>query len=158
MWNLFIKEQCQKLVKIDQIRKNVLIHSDWLWMVPNHIRLLKWIKMDENLKCSSNPKELIRVFYSCLAAQRLKIPAPWGPWPVLFVFIHLVLDLNREQNPYLSKYFIKEFVLNLILQAWWLYKSSWVEIRRVCGYGSIGFREWELCLSTYLLVPSITPW
>jgi len=40
-------------------------------------------------------KELVRVFYLSLSAQRLKIPAPWGPWPGLFVFIHLVLDLNR---------------------------------------------------------------
>ena len=58
----------------------------------------------------------------------------------------------------LPKCFIKEFPLNLILQAWWLYKSSWVEIRRVCGYGSIRYREWELGLSTYLLVQSMTPW
>ena len=108
--------------------------------------------------CKKSWKELIRVFYSCLAAQRMKIPVPWKPWLVLFAFIHLVLDLNREQNPYLSKYFIKEVVLNLILQAWWLFKSSWVEIRRVCGYGSIGFREWELGFSTYLLVQSMTPW
>ena len=52
-------------------------------------------------------KELVRVFYLSLSAQRLKIPAPWGPWPGLFVFIHLVLDLNREQNPYISEYFMK---------------------------------------------------
>ena len=30
------------------------------------------------------------------------------------MFIHFVFDLNREQNPYLSKYFIKEVILNPI--------------------------------------------
>ena len=68
-------------------------------------------------------------FKSSLAYRQLKTPAPWVSRPVLFVFIHFVLDLNREQNPNSSKYFIKEFVLNLIWQARWLFKSSWLETK-----------------------------
>ena len=60
-------------------------------------------------------------------------PPPWAPRLELFVFIHFVLDLNKEGNPCLQKYFIKDCGLDLIWQAWRLFKSCWVEIKRVTG-------------------------
>ena len=36
--------------------------------------------------------------------------------------------------------------------------SSWIEVRRVWGYWSLGVREWKLGLSTYLLLQPMTPW
>ena len=91
--------------------------------------------------------------WSSLAAIRLKTPAPWGPRPVLFVFIHFVLDLNREVNPYLSKYVIKACIHDLIWQAWGLFKSSWVEIRRLRGgKGGSRVRDLRLGLGNFLLV------
>ena len=51
------------------------------------------------------------IYYSCPTVENSR---PLRSKASVFSLIHFILHLNREQNPYVSRYFIQEFVTDLI--------------------------------------------